>query len=490
MGRLRPALAVLTALAASMIAVVPLASGAGAATGCKVAYTKSDWGAGFTSNITVTNLGDAWTSWTLKYSYAGNQTLTNGWSAKWSQSGKDVTVANEGWNGPVATNGTVTFGGQFTYSGTNVDPTAFTVNGVACNGVTPTPTVTPTVTPTTPSGAAPKLKVAGNKLVDEAGSPVILRGVNRSSGEYACIQDNGLWDGPMGDDTVKAMTTWKIKAVRVPLNEDCWLGQSWVNPAYSGQNYQKSIKDYVTILEANGIVPILDLHWNSGTWTGQGTHCATSHAECQKPMPDMQYAPQFWKEVATAFKADLSVVFDLFNEPFPNFLGTMSYDQSWDCWKDGGSACTGLTYEAAGLQDLVDAVRGTGAKNVVLASGISYSNDLSGWLTHRPTDPAGNLAASWHSYNFNYCNTATCWDSTIAPVAAAVPVVVAEMGENDCGHSYIDTLMNWLDGKGISYLGWTWNTWNCNSGPALISNLDGTPTSYGIGFRDHLRAVS
>ena len=100
--------AAVVSLTASSGVMILAGTSAGAATACKVDYTKSDWGAGFTSNITVTNLGDAWTSWTLKYSYAGNQTLTNGWSAKWSQSGKDVTVANEAWNGSVATNATVT----------------------------------------------------------------------------------------------------------------------------------------------------------------------------------------------------------------------------------------------------------------------------------------------------------------------------------------------------------------------------------------------
>jgi hypothetical protein len=50
--------------------------------------------------------------------------------------------------------------------------------------------------------------------------------------------------------------------------------------------------------------------------------------------------------------------------------------------------------------------------------------------------------------------------------------------------------MKWFDDRGLSYLGWTWNTWDCSSGPSLISNYDGTPTSYGIGLRDHLRALN
>ena len=104
----------------------------------------------------------------------------------------------------------------------------------------------------------------------------------------------------------------------------------------------------------------------------------------------------------------------------------------------------------------------------------------------KPTDPAGNLVASWHSYNFNVCITATCWDSQLAPVAAAVPLVAGEIGENDCGHSYIDGLMTWLDAHSTAYLAWTWNTWDCSTGPSLISAYDGTPTAYGAGYKAHL----
>lgn len=141
------------------------------------------------------------------------------------------------------------------------------------------------------------------------------------------------------------------------------------------------------------------------------------------------------------------------------------------------------------MQDLIDTIRETGATNVILAGGLAYSNDLSQWLTYKPSDPAGNLAAAWHVYNFNTCSNESCWDSTLGPVAAQVPLVAGEIGENTCAHSFIDRVMAWFDEREQSYLGWTWNTWNCNTGPALISNYDGTPTSFGIGLRDHLRSL-
>ena len=48
---------------------------------CQIAYTvNSDWGTGFSIAITITNNGPAITSWTLGYSYSGNQKIAQGWS--------------------------------------------------------------------------------------------------------------------------------------------------------------------------------------------------------------------------------------------------------------------------------------------------------------------------------------------------------------------------------------------------------------------------
>ncbi|WP_371568173.1 hypothetical protein [Streptomyces canus] len=46
--------------------------------------------------------------------------------------------------------------------------------------------------------------------------------------------------------------------------------------------------------------------------------------------------------------------------------------------------------------------------------------------------------------------------------------------------------MNWLDSRDLGYLGWTWNTWDCKSGPSLITDYNGTPTAYGQGLKNRL----
>ncbi|MGV9420412.1 cellulose binding domain-containing protein [Streptomyces sp. NPDC003674] len=473
--------------------LVPVVTAEGATPACTVEYAvTSQWDNGFQGSVKITNNQAALSGWKLTFDFAAGQKVTQGWNAKWSQSGTTVTASNESWNGGLGSGASVSAGFLASWSGGNAVPAAFELNGTTCNvdsgPTTPPPTDPPPTDPPPSDGTAPDLHVSGGKLVDAAGRTRRLLGVNRSGGEFMCVQGYGIWDGPVDDAAIKAIADWKANAVRIPLNEECWLGLSNVKPEYGGTNYIDAVKDLVARVEAHGMTPIVEMHWSYGQYTGNSAGCSDVHATCQKPMPDMRYAPSFWASVASTFKDDKAAVFDLFNEPYPDRATTGATD-AWKCWRDGGT-CPGISYEVAGMQDLVDSVRGTGAKNVVMAGGLAYSNDLSQWLTYRPNDPAGNLAAAYHVYNFNTCSSESCWNSTLAPVAAQVPLIAGEIGENTCSHGFTDQVMKWFDDRDVSYLGWTWNTWDCSSGPSLISSYDGTPTAYGAGLRDHLRALN
>ncbi len=338
------------------------------------------------------------------------------------------------------------------------------------------------------TSTAPQLHVSGNQLLNASGNPVVLHGVDRSGGEFGCVQNTGIWNGPMDQASITAMKEWGITAVRVPLNEACWSGESYVTAAYAGTAYQNAVKQYVSLLNDNGIVPILDLHWTDGAYTGTASACANAQATCQKPMPDTAQSVPFWTSVATAFKGNNAVIFDLFNEPYPD-VAAASETAGWQCWLNGGT-CPGIGYSVAGMQTLVNTVRSTGAANVLMLGGLTWSNDLTQWLAHEPSDPDHNLVASWHSYNFNACSTQSCWTSQVAPVAAAVPVIAGEIGENECSDTYITPLMTWLDSEHIGYLAWTWNAWGCSQGSVLINDYTGNPTAFGAGYEAHLQALA
>ena len=348
------------------------------------------------------------------------------------------------------------------------------------------------------SAAAPPVKVKGKRLVNaRTGQTFVPRGVNWPSFEYACFYGYAYSDE--GDPktthptaaSARQIARWKVNTVRVPLNQACWLGEDG-QPAFGDVNgFRQAVQDWVAKLHAAGLVVILDLHWSAPNGTP---------AEGQRAMPDDR-SPAFWTSVATTFKNDRSVIFDLFNEPYSRYDGdTLVFDLTWDCWLSGG--CTpplandnqplnGTTYTATGMQALVDAVRATGAKQPIMLAGIDYANDLSRWLDTRPDD--SQLVASFHNYPAQACRTVACWNSTIAPIAAEVPVVTGEFGQTDCRDDHLKRFMNWADPRGVGYLAWAW--WvlpdkEC-SALALLSDTDATPRApNGTALKAHLAGLA
>ncbi|GAA3836317.1 glycoside hydrolase family 48 protein [Sphaerisporangium flaviroseum] len=140
----------LTSLAAGLFTVLASVP-ASAAVACTVDYTTNDWGSGFTGNVKITNSGDAWTSWNLGFTFPGNQRISQGWSANWTQSGTSVTATNLNWNGSLSNGQSTNIGFNATYSGTNAKPASFTVNGVTCNGGSTPGNQAPTVSLTSPT---------------------------------------------------------------------------------------------------------------------------------------------------------------------------------------------------------------------------------------------------------------------------------------------------------------------------------------------------
>jgi lysophospholipase L1-like esterase len=146
-----------------------------AAAGCSVAYTvQNQWSAGFVANVAITNLGDPVSSWTLTWSFAAGQSVTQAWNATVTQSGTAVSAANAGWNAKLATNATTSFGFQGGYTGGNPIPAAFSLNGVLCTGTVSTgsPTAQPTSDPptTVPPGVLTQASTVGR--LEVAGTSV------------------------------------------------------------------------------------------------------------------------------------------------------------------------------------------------------------------------------------------------------------------------------------------------------------------------------
>ena len=155
---------------------------------------------------------------------------------------------------------------------------AICLSAVSCTAasadlVTSAERAAPAVPPASTTGSAPAgLHVDGKRLVNSAGEAVVLRGVNRAGTEYKCVgggipPGGGIFDGPVDDASIAAIKSWRANAVRIGLNEDCWLGINGVAGEYAGAAYQHAIADYVSLLKANGVYAILSNLMNARRWT-------------------------------------------------------------------------------------------------------------------------------------------------------------------------------------------------------------------------------
>src|SRR3954449_1232277 len=303
----------------------------------------------------------------------------------------------------------------------------------------------------------PAIHVSSKRLLNSGGHVVHLRGVNRSGSEYACVQGWGVFDGPSDAGSVKAIASWHVNAVRVPINEGCWLGINGVKRAYGGANYRRAIVRYVALLHRYGMYAELSLMW-----------AAPGHAKAsyQPAGPDADHSPALWASLARTFKKDRRVILAPWGETIVDA----------NCFLKGGcqaafSPSVGH-YRVAGMQQAVTVMRKAGYRGVISIPGINYANDLSQWLSHRPRDPRHQLVAEAHIYGKNPCDTTACLDSTLAPVARRVPLIFGETGEtydaSSCGSAHISAFVRWADAHRVGYLAWTWDTWrNCS---ALISD--------------------
>jgi endoglucanase len=286
-------------------------------------------------------------------------------------------------------------------------------------------------------------------------------------------EGHSIFDGPTGAASIAAMKAWHINSVRLPLNEDCWLGINGLNPVSSGSAYRAAIEAYVARLNAAGLYVILDIHWSA-----PGKQLARAHQD----MLDASHGYTLWRSIASAFKRRPAVLFDLYNEPH-NVGGAIRTNEEWRCWAHGCG-------EYAGVDGLVSAVRSSGARNVILLAGIDWADDDSKWLQFKPYDPVYQLAATFHVYyNDSACDYESCWNRTLLPIAAQVPLVNDEFGEMQCGdRAAIAWLNNWMSyatAHGFSILAWAWDAWQlgCPGGPVLITNNQGSPTAFGAAVK-------
>jgi endo-1,4-beta-xylanase len=122
--------------ASTTIALTVSPTGTTTGFACHIGYTiSSQWAGGFGASVTINNTGTVSISnWTLTWTFANGQTITQLWSGSETQSGSAVTVTNVSYNGTIPAGGSYSgmgFNGSWNNI-TNAIPTSFAVNGTAC----------------------------------------------------------------------------------------------------------------------------------------------------------------------------------------------------------------------------------------------------------------------------------------------------------------------------------------------------------------------
>lgn len=209
---IRRTAAVLAALLVGLAVAVSVTTSARAAAGCQIIYkVASSWPGGFNGDVTVRNLGDPISSWTLRWSFADGQQITQAWSATVTQSGAQVTAVNASYNGSLGTYATTTFGFNASVSGSaNAVPTAFTLNGVACGNPNPTPPPTPTATASPTFTPTPTPSNPGNQLCTSGDSVTMGKYWlnNNLWGQSSGTGRQCVWSGSSNGNTISWGTSW------------------------------------------------------------------------------------------------------------------------------------------------------------------------------------------------------------------------------------------------------------------------------------------
>ncbi|HLL64186.1 MAG TPA: cellulose binding domain-containing protein [Micromonosporaceae bacterium] len=205
----RTAVLISVALAIMTGGVVVTAVASAATTGCRVDYkVTNQWPGGFGGDVTITNLGDALTGWTLTWAVEPGQGITQAWNASVAVTGTTATASNLNYNGAIAANGTMNFGFNGTWTGANPVPGAFSLNGTPCTG---TPNATPCAPPSTspPASSVPPTRpVSTTPSTTESTTPSTTPSRTPSTTPSAPQKKITIWMA--GDSTMQNSTACPV----------------------------------------------------------------------------------------------------------------------------------------------------------------------------------------------------------------------------------------------------------------------------------------
>ncbi|MFA6289357.1 MAG: glycoside hydrolase family 5 protein [Opitutaceae bacterium] len=308
-----------------------------------------------------------------------------------------------------------------------------------------------------------ELRVQGNRLVTvDGGKEVWLQGLNVPSLDW------GVNGEQVFKSVVVGIDEWKANVIRLPMKEEYWFGRK--GQSDGGKSYRDLI-DQVVMLAANrGAYVVIDLH------------------RYRAPKPEYL---EFWTDAATRYKNHPAVLFDLINEP---------HGTSWEVWRDGGfvgekkdpDQAAFLTaeekakaqgFQSPGMQAMLDTVRATGAKNIVVVGGLDYAYDLTGitngFALKEKSGGNGIMYAS-HVYPWK-----KGWQKNFLDAAALHPILLGEVGsdvnkmswmpadQQEDAVTWTPAMLGLIQKYKLNWTGWSFHP---KASPRMLLDWNYTPT--------------
>lgn len=310
-----------------------------------------------------------------------------------------------------------------------------------------------------------ELRVQGNRLVDSEGRDVWLQGVN------ACGMENVPDAAQVIKSAVVGVEDWKSNCIRLPVITKFWRGNSPYQQD-GGKAYREAVDQIITLVTNRGAYLVIDLH---------------------RFKAPRQEDVDFWKEVAAKYKNHPGVLFDLLNEPF----GT-----SWQVWRDGGfieekqkgvdesaflseeDKKKNLGFQSVGMQALVDAVRATGARNIVIAGGLDWAYDLSGIVNGYELKDSGGNGIMYSSHIYPWKRD---WQKKVLEAAAKHPIFVGEVGADikkmdflplssqEDPSTWVPDMLGLIQKYRLHWTGWSFHP---QATPVMLLDWNYTPTPF------------
>jgi hypothetical protein len=192
--------------------------------------------------------------------------------------------------------------------------------------------------------------VAGNRIVDSKGRTFLMRGTQLTEFHpETAAQDNraGQDFGAHSSTTLSAIRLrFNMNTVRLPVH---------VTDAADAAYFAELAK---VVRRANEVDLLVIL-------------------AAREPAADLpsRKSVEFWSQCAAYFKAYPNVMFDAFSDPAPSTVPSNAGDphsaSGWNFWRQGGRSADGR--EVVGMQDLVHAIRSTGATQPIVV--MSWKDD-------------------------------------------------------------------------------------------------------------------